>query len=96
MRLRVFTDADNLADAAAEEVAAWVRHDRAYPTIGLSGGATPQLAYARLRLLRLPWDRAHAWVTERLAKVIERTAATMLGYPIEWTYSTPAREDRAA
>lgn len=64
MRLRVFTDADNLADAAAEEVAAWVRHDRAYPTIGLCGGTTPQLAYERLRLLRLPWDRAHAWVTD--------------------------------
>jgi 6-phosphogluconolactonase len=67
MRLRVFSDADNLADAAAEEVAAWARHDRAFPTIGLAGGATPRLAYERLRRLRMPWDRAHAWVTDERA-----------------------------
>ncbi len=67
MRLRVFSDADKLADAAAEEVAAWARHDRAFPTVGLTGGATPRLAYERLRRLRMPWDRAHAWVTDERA-----------------------------
>ena len=67
MRLRVFSDADNLADAAAEEVAAWARHDRAFLTIGLAGGTTPRLAYERLRRLRMPWDRAHAWVTDERA-----------------------------
>jgi len=67
MRLRVFSTADNLADVAAEEVAAWVRHDRAHPTIGLAGGTTPRLAYERLRGLRMPWDRAHAWVTDERA-----------------------------
>ena len=64
MRLRVFTDPDKLAEAAAQEVVAWARHDRAYPTIGLCGGETPRLAYERLRLMRMPWDRTHAWVTD--------------------------------
>lgn len=67
MRLRVFSDADNLADAAAEELAAWARHDRAFLTIGLAGGTTPRLAYERLRRHRIPWDRAHAWVTDERA-----------------------------
>lgn len=67
MRLRVFSDADNLADAAAEEVAAWARHDLAHPTVGLAGGTTPRLAYERLRRFRIPWDRAHAWVTDERA-----------------------------
>jgi 6-phosphogluconolactonase len=67
MRLRVFPDPERLADAAAEEVAAWARHDRAFPTIGLAGGSTPRLAYERLRRLRMPWDRAHAWVTDERA-----------------------------
>jgi len=67
MRLRVFSDAANLADAAAEELAAWSRHDLAHPTIGLAGGNTPRLAYDRLRRLRLPWDRVHAWVTDERA-----------------------------
>jgi 6-phosphogluconolactonase len=67
MRLRVFSDADKLADAAADEILAWARHDRAAPTIGLAGGATPRPVYERLRRLRLPWDRTHAWVTDERA-----------------------------
>lgn len=67
MRLRVFSDADNLADAAAEEVAAWARHDATHPTVGLAGGSTPRRTYERLRGLRLPWDRLDAWVTDERA-----------------------------
>jgi 6-phosphogluconolactonase len=67
MRLRVFSDADNLADAAADEVAGWARLDRVHPTVGLAGGTTPRLAYERLRRLHMPWDRAHAWLTDERA-----------------------------
>jgi 6-phosphogluconolactonase len=64
MRIRVFSDADNLATAAADEVAAWSRLDLAVTTIGLAGGSTPRLAYERLRHRRMPWNRIHAWVTD--------------------------------
>jgi 6-phosphogluconolactonase len=106
MRLRVFSTADNLADVAAEEVAAWVRHDRAHPTIGLAGGTTPRLAYERLRGLRMPWDRAHTWVTDERAVPIthpdsnsgmirralfDQVPATF--HPVPWTDDAVAAAD---
>src|SRR4030042_158101 len=67
MRVRVFPDADHLADAAAEEIAAWVRLEAPVPTIGLAGGTTPRGAYARLRRRHVPWRRVHAWMTDERA-----------------------------
>ena len=103
MHLRVFADADNLADAAAEEVAAWARVDRAYLTIGLAGGSTPRLAYERLRRLRLPWDRAHAWVTDERAVPLDHPESnsgmilrTLFGQSKEGFHPVPRAEDPAA
>jgi 6-phosphogluconolactonase len=64
MRVRVFPDADHLADAAAEEIAAWARLDAPLATMGLAGGTTPRGAYERLRRTHLPWRRVHAWMTD--------------------------------
>ena len=67
MRLRVFPDADRLAEAAAEEIAAWARLDAPLATIGLAGGTTPRGAYERLRRSHLPWRQVHAWMTDERA-----------------------------
>jgi len=67
MRVRVFPDADHLADAAAEEIAAWARLDAPLATMGLAGGTTPRGAYERLRRHHLPWRRVHAWMTDERA-----------------------------
>lgn len=67
MRVRVFPDADHLADAAAEEIAAWARLEAPVATIGLAGGTTPRGAYERLRRRHLPWRRVHAWITDERA-----------------------------
>jgi 6-phosphogluconolactonase len=67
MRIRVFSDAAHLADAAADEIAAWARLDTPSPTIGLAGGTTPRAAYERLVRRHLPWRRVHAWLTDERA-----------------------------
>jgi len=67
MRVRVFPDAAHLADAAAEEIAAWARLEAPFATIGLAGGTTPRGAYERLRQAHLPWRRIHAWMTDERA-----------------------------
>jgi 6-phosphogluconolactonase len=67
VRVRVFSDADNLADAAAEEVAAWARFDRPLATVGLAGGNTPRLTYQRLSRLRANWERVHIWLSDERA-----------------------------
>lgn len=67
MRIRVFSDADRLAEAAAEEIAAWIRLETPVPNIGLAGGTTPRGAYERLRGHRLPWRGVHAWLTDERA-----------------------------
>lgn len=67
MRIRVFSDAGHLADAAADEIAAWARLDTPSPTIGLAGGSTPRAAYERLVRRHLPWRRVHAWLTDERA-----------------------------
>ena len=51
MRVRVFRDRESLAEAAVEEIAAWLRVDAETPTIGLAGGSTPRPTYERLRRL---------------------------------------------
>jgi 6-phosphogluconolactonase len=67
MRIRVFSDAAHLADAAADEIAAWARLDSPTITIGLAGGTTPRVAYERLRRRHLPWRQVHAWMTDERA-----------------------------
>jgi 6-phosphogluconolactonase len=64
MRVRVFRDADHLAESAAEEIAAWLRVDSDLPTVGLAGGETPRATYEQLRRIRLPWDQIHVWMTD--------------------------------
>ena len=64
MRVRVFRDAGHLAEAAAEEIAAWLRVAGAAPSVGLAGGTTPRAAYERLRRLRLPWETVDVWLTD--------------------------------
>jgi len=64
VRIRVFTDPGNLAEAAAEEIAGWLRLDHPHPTIGLAGGSTPRSTYGLLRNQRVPWDQVHAWMTD--------------------------------
>lgn len=67
MRVRVFADAAHLADAAAEEIAAWIRVDTPIATVGLAGGTTPRGAYERLSRMQMPWRRVHAWLTDERA-----------------------------
>jgi len=64
VRIRIFDDADRLADAAAQEIEAWVRLTAPEVTIGLAGGATPRATYQRLRHLSLPWSEVSAWMTD--------------------------------
>ena len=64
MRIRIFDDADRLADAAAQEIEAWVRLTAPNATIGLAGGATPRATYQRLRDSSLPWPEVSAWLTD--------------------------------
>jgi 6-phosphogluconolactonase len=64
MRVRVFRDRESLAEAAVEEIAAWLRVDADTPTIGLAGGSTPRPSYERLRRLHLPWKQIHVWMTD--------------------------------
>jgi len=64
VRIRVFTDPENLAEAAAEEIAGWLRLDYPHPTIGLAGGSTPRSTYRLLCNQGVPWDQVHAWMTD--------------------------------
>jgi 6-phosphogluconolactonase len=64
VRIRVFTDPEKLAEAAAEEIAGWLRIDHPNPTIGLAGGGTPRLTYRALRGQGVPWAGVHAWMTD--------------------------------
>lgn len=64
MRVRVFRDAGHLAEAAAEEIAAWLRVAGEAPSVGLAGGTTPRRTYERLRHLSLPWDAVDVWLTD--------------------------------
>lgn len=67
MRVRVFADAEHFADAAAEEIAAWIRHDAPIATVGLAGGTTPRGAYEALARTQVPWRRVHLWLTDERA-----------------------------
>jgi 6-phosphogluconolactonase len=75
MRIRVFSDAGHLADAAADEIAAWARLDAPIPTIGLAGGTTPRAAYERLGRRHLPWRRVHAWMTDERTVPLHHVAS---------------------
>ena len=64
VRIRVFTDPEKLAEAAAEEIAGWLQLDHRHPTIGLAGGGTPRLTYQRLRDQAIRWSPVQAWLTD--------------------------------
>ena len=64
MRIRIFDDADRLAEAAAQEIESWIRLTAPGVTIGLAGGSTPAATYRLLRGTRLPWDEVTAWMTD--------------------------------
>lgn len=75
MRIRIFDDADRLAEAAAQEIEAWVRLTAPKATIGLAGGATPRATYERLRHMSLPWSEVSAWMTdERFVPIDDPTS----------------------
>jgi len=64
VRIRIFDDADRLADAAAQEIESWLRLTVPNASIGLAGGATPRATYQRLRKTPLPWSEVSAWITD--------------------------------
>jgi 6-phosphogluconolactonase len=64
MRIRIFSDAGKLAEAAAAEIAAWIRLDGDRPTVGLAGGTTPLVTYELLRRVGVPWPNVHLWMTD--------------------------------
>ncbi len=77
MRIRIFDDPDRLAEAAAQEIEAWVRLTAPNVTIGLAGGSTPRATYERLRDARLPWKEVHGWMTdERFVPVTDPASNT--------------------
>ena len=61
MRVRVFSDAEALAEAAAADIAGWLSIDSS-GTLGLAGGSTPRRTYELLRNHTVPWDRVNAWL----------------------------------
>ncbi len=75
MRIRIFDDAARLADAAAQEIEAWVRLTAPHVTIGLAGGATPRATYKRLRHMSLPWSEVTAWMTDERPVPIDDPAS---------------------
>ncbi|MEX1207949.1 MAG: 6-phosphogluconolactonase [Acidimicrobiia bacterium] len=64
MRIRVFNSAEALADAAADEVEAWLRIVDDPRTIGLAGGNTPRRTYELLATRRLGWSEIDGWLTD--------------------------------
>jgi len=64
VRIRIFDDAARLADAAAQEIEAWIRLSTPDASLGLSGGSTPRATYERLRRARLPWDQVKGWMID--------------------------------
>ncbi|MEX2420126.1 MAG: 6-phosphogluconolactonase [Acidimicrobiia bacterium] len=64
MRIRVFNSAEALADAAADEVEAWLRIVDDPRTIGLAGGNTPRRTYELLATRRLGWSDIDGWLTD--------------------------------
>jgi 6-phosphogluconolactonase len=64
VRIRIFDDPGRLADAAAQEIEAWIRLSAPDVTIGLAGGNTPRATYERLRGISLPWNEVSAWMTD--------------------------------
>jgi 6-phosphogluconolactonase len=64
MRVRIFSSPEALAEAAADEVAGWLRLPGEDRTIGLAGGSTPRRAYELLAQRPTAWDEVHGWMTD--------------------------------
>ena len=64
MRIRIFDDAERLAEAAAQEIESWVRLTAPNVTLGLAGGTTPIPTYRLLRNARLPWNEVTGWLID--------------------------------
>ena len=66
--VEVFADADELAIAASDRIAGFIRqHATNRPgsrrvTVAMAGGSTPVAAYRRLAGMDVPWERVCAWV----------------------------------
>jgi 6-phosphogluconolactonase len=63
MTIRVVSDAEALAVAAAELIADWFRSPD-HRAFGIAGGSTPRRAYEVLRTLDVPWEEIEAWMTD--------------------------------
>lgn len=57
-------DEEDLAQAAAAEIAAWLRLQAPAATVGLAGGSTPRATYELLREQSLPWNTVTGWMTD--------------------------------
>jgi 6-phosphogluconolactonase len=64
MRTRVFNSSEALADAAADEVEAWLRIVTGPRVIGLSGGRTPRRTYELLAERRIGWADVEGWLVD--------------------------------
>ncbi len=64
MTVRIFPDADALADAAADVIAQQLSTMNGRRDVGLAGGSTPTAAYRRLATQPAPWNEVHAWMTD--------------------------------
>lgn len=64
MRIRVFAGVETLADAAADEVEAWLRVVTGPRVVGLSGGSTPRRAYELLAERRIGWADVEGWLVD--------------------------------
>ncbi|HKX74567.1 MAG TPA: 6-phosphogluconolactonase [Acidimicrobiia bacterium] len=65
MNIEVFANSEELAEAAAQKIAAVMR-DAPGPrvSLGLAGGSTPAATYQQLRGLPARWERVDAWLAD--------------------------------
>ncbi len=93
-----FSNADALAEGAADRIARFLRHHAGeVVTLGVAGGSTPANTYRVLTELDVPWNRVYAWVgDERFVPpghedhngtmadrlLLEGTGATF--FPVPW------------
>ena len=63
MHIRIFSDAEKLAEAAAADIAGWLALPRSR-TIGLAGGSTPRTTYELLRHTPGALADIAGWVTD--------------------------------
>lgn len=64
MHVRIFSNPEALAEAAADEVEGWFGLEGNGHTLGLAGGTTPRRAYELLAERDIPWTEVTGWMTD--------------------------------